>query len=180
MTSSSGLSRLSVWWIKLGIEVERIKPGHPEQNGGHERMHRTLKAEAVQSKDCDFAEQQRCFDRFRRDFNHERPHEGIDLELPSRRYQTSWRAYPAALSSPEYGPEMAVRLVSSTGRCRWQRCLINVTRLLTGEPIGIKEVGDDRWTLHFGSLTLAGLERRGGEFEVVRDLVEFAARLGPT
>lgn len=175
-----GLSGLSLWWVKLGIGIERIEPGHPEQNGAHERMHRTLKAEAVQPPTGNFVEQQREFDRFRRYFNHVRPHEGIDLALPAERYETSWREYPSVLRSPEYGPDLEVVRVSDKGRCRWRAETFHVSSLFAGEPLGIREVADQRWTLHFGDLLLGGLERRSGVLEVVRDLEAFSAKLGFT
>jgi len=173
-TALGGLSRLSVWWVKLGIELERIRPGHPEENGAHERMHRTLKAEAVQTG-INFAEQQRRFDEFRLYFNHIRPHEGIDMDVPAQRYETSWRPYPSVVSSPEY-PGMKVRRVQSNGSMHWKGKLLRIGKIFAGEPVGLEEVDDARWLLHFGSVQLAGIDGRGDEITVVRDLEGFAPR----
>ena len=97
-----GLSRLAVWWIKLGIYAERIEPGHPEQNGRHERMHRTLKQETASPPAANLRAQQRVLDRFRQDYNEERPHQGLQPRTPSECYQGSGREYPSRLEEPEY------------------------------------------------------------------------------
>lgn len=166
-----GLSRLSIWWVKLGIELERIRPGHPEENGAHERMHRTLKAEAVRPG-MSFVEQQREFDYFRRYFNSVRPHEGIGMDLPNQRYETSWRPYPPIVRAPAY-PTMSVRRVQATGILNWRGATLRVGRTFSGESLGIKEVDDDRWLLHFGPIRLAGIDGRGDNMTLSRDLTGF-------
>ena len=119
----SGLSRLAVWWIKLGIVPERIQAGHPEQNGRHERMHRSLKLEVHLAED--WRAQQRELDRFRHEFNQVRPHEALDMQTPAAVYQPSPRPYPAQVPEVEYPDTMEVRTIKSHGHFRWKktRCL---------------------------------------------------------
>ncbi len=112
-TGLAGLSRLSVWWIRLGIQLQRIDPGHPEQNGRHERMHRTLKAETATPPERNLRAQQRAFDRFRQIYNQERPHESLAMATPASVYQPSWRPYPERLPELEY-PDRMLPL----GECR--------------------------------------------------------------
>src|SRR5271169_596629 len=119
-TALAGLSRLAVWWIKLGIVPERIAAGHPEQNGRHERMHRTLKQETASPPAANRRAQQRAFDRFRREYNDERPHEALDLETPSAVYTPSARAYPVRVPEPEYGSALRVRRVGLRGVFSWK------------------------------------------------------------
>ena len=111
----AGLSRLAVWWMKLGIVPERIAAGHPEQNGRHERMHRTLKQETASPPAANRRAQQRAFDRFRREYNEERPHEALDMQTPSAVYTRSSREYPARVPEPEYGSALLVRRVVKRG-----------------------------------------------------------------
>ena len=114
-TGLAGLSRLSVWWIRLGIQLQRIDPGHPEQNGRHERMHRTLKAETATPPERNLRAQQRAFDRFRQIYNQERPHESLAMATPASVYQPSWRPYPERLPELEYPDRMLPRRVQSKG-----------------------------------------------------------------
>jgi putative transposase len=107
----AGISRLSIYWIKLGIHPERIKPGCPEQNGRHERMHRTLKAETAKPPAADPRAQQALFDRFRPEYNELRPHEALQQQTPASCYQSSPRAYPERVPEPEYGTHMKSRKV---------------------------------------------------------------------
>ena len=111
----AGLSRLAVWCMKLGIVPERIAAGHPEQNGRHERMHRTLKAETASPAAANRRAQQRAFDRFRREYNQERPHEALGMQTPAAVYVPSAREYPARVPEPEYGSALWVRRVDCTG-----------------------------------------------------------------
>jgi len=108
-TALAGLSRLAVWWIKLGIVPERIEAGHPEQNGRHERMHRTLKQEVAMPPAQDRRAQQRALEDFRQEYNEVRPHEALAMQTPASVYEPSQRAYPAKVSEPEYPPTMLVR-----------------------------------------------------------------------
>src|SRR6202167_2107903 len=116
----AGLSRLAVWWMKLGIVPERIAAGHPEQNGRHERMHRTLKQETASPPAANGRAQQRVFHRFRREYNEERPHEALGMQTPSAVYRPSLRCYPARVREPEYGSALRVRRVGLRGDFSWK------------------------------------------------------------
>jgi len=153
-----GLSRLSVWWIKLGIRPERIKPGHPEQNGRHERMHRTLKRETASPPAANMAAQQRAFDRFIEEFNYLRPHEALGQNTPASLYTPSPRPYPLRPPGVEYPSAMKVRRVRHDGCVRWQGQMLFVSETLAGEPVGFDPVDDRHWALHFGPLALAVLD----------------------
>jgi transposase InsO family protein len=162
-TAIGGLTGLAVWWIKLGIVPERIEPGHPEQNGCLERLHRTLKAEATKPAGADATVQQRTFDRFRHEYNDERPHESIGDRPPARVYALSLRPYPATPSSPEYEPEWTVRSVDDHGRVSFAGKCVKLVRCLAGEPVGLREVNDGCFQLRYGPLTLGVLDVRGKE-----------------
>ena len=119
-----GLSRLGVWWVKLGIVPERIEPGHPEQNGRLERLHRTLKTETASPPGRNRRSQQRAFDEFRVSYNEERPHEALGQKPPATRYQPSAREYPNRVKSPDYGSEVTIRRVRTNGQIKWKGSLI--------------------------------------------------------
>ena len=157
-----GLSALAVWWIRLGITPERIEPGHPEQNGRHERMHRTLKAEVASPPAASMLAQQRAFDQFRRVYNTERPHEALEMKTPSSRYTLSRRVLPERLSSPAYADTMKVRKLDSKGRLSFagQTTKTTVSALLAHEPVGLEPVDEDRWKLYYGPVLLAEVTLR--------------------
>lgn len=165
-TGIGGLSALSVWWIKLGIVPERIEPGKPQQNGRHERMHRTLKDEVANKPETNRQAQQLAFDRFRHEYNDVRPHEALSQRTPSSRYTTSRRVMPAVLSSPEYLPTMEVRRVQPAGDISWQGQSMLVTKLLGGEPVGLEQLEEQRWRLHYGPVVLAEVTMRGKELRL--------------
>jgi putative transposase len=157
-TAIAGLSRLAVWWIKLGIKVERIEPGKPQQNGRHERMHRALKEEVASPPAESRRAQQRELDRFRQEYNEVRPHEAIGMETPARVYVPSVREYPAQVPEPEYPDSMQVLTVKSHGHFRWQHHDVFLSEVLWGERIGLLPV-DDRWfTIYFAQVPLARLD----------------------
>ena len=145
-----GLSRLAVWWIKLGIVAERIRAGHPEQNGQHQRMHRTLKQDCAAA--ADRRAQQRELDRFRHEFNHVRPHEALGMETPASVYQPSPRPYPRQLPEPEYPDAMRVLTVKAHGHFRWKKHDVFLSEVLWGERIGLTEVEDGLFTVQFANL----------------------------
>jgi len=150
-----GLSRLAVWWIKLGIVPERIQAGHPEQNGRHERLHRTLKTEAAQPPANTRRQQQQTLDRFRQEYNEVRPHEALEMRTPAEVYQSSPRKFPARVPEPEYPSTMLVRSVRHHGHFRWKKHEMFLTEVLWGESIGLLPE-DDRWfTIYFAHLPLA-------------------------
>lgn len=157
------LSRLSVWWIKLGIRPVLIQPGHPEQNGRHERMHRTLKAETARPPKADAGKQQERFDQFRRVYNEQRPHQALGQATPAQLYEPSKRPYPSRLEPWEYPGHFEVRTVRTAGEIKWQGELLYVSDVLAGEQIGLEEVEEDQWAVYFGEVLLArfdGQERK--------------------
>lgn len=148
------LSALSAWWIRLGVLPELIEPGKPQQNGRHERMHRTLKAEATRPPAANMAAQQRKFNRFREEFNHERPHEALDQQTPASVYERSPREMPAKIPPLEYPDRFEVRYVSANGGIRWNHDWVNVSTVCAGEYIGFEEIDDGLWDVYFGPLKI--------------------------
>jgi putative transposase len=156
---AGGLSRLGVWWVKLGITPERIEPGRPEQNGRHERMHQTLKAETASPPAANLAQQQQRLDRFRREFNHERPHEALGQTAPAKHYAPSPRRYPARLEDPAYPSDYQLRRVRSNGEIKWAGEMIFVSEPLIGEVVGLKQTENGDVELYFGPVPLAIIDR---------------------
>jgi len=154
------LSSLSAWWVRLGIVPELIEPGKPQQNGRHERMHRTLKAETTRPAANSLRAQQRKFDRFREEFNNERPHEALDQQTPAACYHASPREMPSKLPPLEYPDRFEVRYVSANGGIRWNRKWINVSIVCVGEYVGLEEIDDGIWDVYFGPLKLGRLNER--------------------
>jgi transposase InsO family protein len=142
------LSKLSVWWLRLGIAIERIKPGHPQQNGRHERMHLTLKKEATRPAGANLFQQQEKFDAFIDEFNYERPHEALDMQCPAEVYTPSPRPYQG-LQEPHYPFHDKTVIVTNCGRLCLHRKKINLTRTLAGQAVGIKEVDEGIWLVSF-------------------------------
>ena len=151
---AGGLSRLAVWWVKLGITPERIEPGQPQQNGRHERMHATLKAETASPPAANLAAQQRRFDRFRQEFNAERPHEALGQTPPAQHYAPSARRYPARLEDPAYPVAYQLRRVRSQGEIKWQGELSYISAALSGEVIGLLENDQGDTQVYFGPVAL--------------------------
>jgi transposase InsO family protein len=162
-TGLAGLSRLAVWWIRLGIRPERIAAGHPEQNGSHEQFHAVLKADTTRPPAADASAQQRRFRRFCAEYNHERPHEALHDEVPATRYQPSPRALPARVPVPEYPGHCEIRRVSPIGQISWRGQLLFVSGALAGEDLAFEEVDDGLWTLYFAHLILGRLDERRRE-----------------
>ena len=142
------LSRLSVWWLRLGVGIERIKPGHPQQNGRHERMHLTLWKETTKPAGGNFLQQQSRFDDFVSEFNAERPHEALDMKCPAEVYRPSTRPY-RGLPDIDYPFHDRDILVTSCGRICMHRKKINISTALAGQRLGIKEVDDGIWLVTF-------------------------------
>lgn len=162
-----GLSTLAVWWVRLGIRLERIPPGQPQHNGRHERMHKTLKAETCKPPEPTLDAQQERFDDFRLDFNIERPHEALGNEVPAAIYEPSQRSYPSQLAELEYPGHFALRRVRHDGAIRLKREELYVSQPLAGEVVGLEEVDDRLWHLHFGPLLLAILDGRGRKLNLI-------------
>src|SRR5216683_6960669 len=142
------LSKLAVWWLRLGIGIERIKPGHPQQNGRHERMHLTLKKEATKPAATNFLQQQARFDKFIEVFNKERPHEALDMNCPADVYTASTRPYQG-LPDIDYPFHDRTIVVTHCGRICLGRKKINFNTVFAGQAVGIKEVQDDIWLVSF-------------------------------
>jgi putative transposase len=159
-TAVGGLSKLSIWWIRLGIIPERIQPGKPQQNPRHERMHRTLKAETAKPPKSSRKQQQIAFDRFRQEYNEERPHEGIEQRFPAELYQPSLRHYPLRLPPIDYPEAMQVRSVRMKGDIPWKGERVYLSQTLSGERVGLRNVGESLWDIYFGPVRLAQLDTR--------------------
>lgn len=147
-----------MWWVKLGILPERIEPGHPEQNGRLERLHRTLKAETASPPQSTWQRQQRAFQVFRSSYNGERPHEALGQQPSARQYQPSVRPYPKRVDSPEYEAGMTVRRVRTNGEIKWNGGRVYLSEALCGEPVGLMPQDDRYWTIHFGLLQIGLLD----------------------
>lgn len=157
-TGLGGLSRLAVWLIKLQVKPERIALSHPEQNGRHERMHRSLKEAVCQPPKSNLSSQQKAFDSYRLEYNEERPHEALSMKTPSYFYQPSDRNYPSRLAKIEYDTFMTVRKVLPSGGIKWHNNYIYISQALAGEPVGLKQVSDTAWEVWFSFLPLGILD----------------------
>jgi putative transposase len=163
-TGLARLTRLSVWWLKLGIRLERIVPGCPTQNGAHERMHRTLKAECTRPPASGRRGQQRLFNQFRTCYNEERPHQGIDGHTPAELYEPSGRPFPEELPSYDYPAHLELRLVSGGGMIRWMSQPIFLTNALIGEYVAVDPISDGVLSILFRDLELGRFDQRTGTF----------------
>jgi transposase InsO family protein len=170
------LSRLSVFWLRLGIMIERIKPGNPQQNGRHERMHRTLKAETTRPAGSNSLQQQARFDEFVSEFNDERPHEAIEMKVPAEVYAPSSRAYEG-LPEVEYPFHDRDALVTACGRICMHRKKINVSTVLAGQRLGITEVDDGIWLLSFMHYDLGYIDLEQRTLQTIDN--PFGTRLSP-
>ena len=159
-TGAGGLSQLSVHWLKLGIRLERIEPGCPQQNGRHERLHRTLKAETANPPAADAVAQQARFDRFLSVYNEERPHEALGQIPPARLWRPSSRPYPSRIEELAYDDRHDVRRVRSTGEIRWRGEVVFLTETLVGEIVGVREVADGSWVVRFATLDIGVIEHK--------------------
>jgi transposase InsO family protein len=156
----AGLSRLAVWWMKLGIVPERIQPSHPEQNGRHERMHLTLQQETMSPMAANRRAQQRRFNQFRQEYNEQRPHEALEMHTPASCYASSSRVFPSRVREPEYDSSMLVRRISPGGQFAWKARDVFLSETLMGERIGLLPI-DDRWyRIFFSDFALAEFDSR--------------------
>jgi putative transposase len=146
-TGIHGLNRLNVWWLQLGITHQRIPPGQPQHNGAHERLHKTLKAQATKPAAATMTCQQRAFNAFRHTYNELRPHEALNDDTPASRWQPSARAYPERIAPPEYPGHFEVRRVSNAGTFRLHADQPFLSQALNGEYIGLEEVQDGLWNI---------------------------------
>jgi putative transposase len=160
-TTLARLSRLSAWWVRLGVMPEFIEPGKPQQNGRHERMHLTLKDETTRPPAHSLGAQQRKFNVFVNEFNNERPHEALDQQTPASCYRHSAREMPSKIKPFVYPDRFEVRYVSGNGGIRWRnRHWVNVSTVCIGEYVGLEEIDNGIWTVYFGPLKLGRLNER--------------------
>lgn len=159
-TGLHGLTQLNVWWMRLGIQHQRIRPASPHENGAHERMHRTLKREATRPAAANRRRQQLAFDRFRALFNEHRPHEALGDRTPASVYRASPRPFPDRLAPVEYPGHYQVRFVCNAGTFRFKNRLLFIANALKQHHIGLDEVDDGVWSIYFCRVLLARLDER--------------------
>ncbi|MBA3271340.1 MAG: transposase, partial [Acidobacteria bacterium] len=162
------VSRLAMWWLRLGIRVERIALGRSDQNGSHERFHRDLKAQTTRPPAGTLAARQRRFDRFECEYNEERPHEALADAVPADRYRPSRRTLPRQLPPVLYPGHWEPRRVSAVGTVSWRARPLFLSVDLAGETVAFDEVDDGRWTLHFGTTPLARWFERERQWQGLR------------
>jgi len=171
-----GLTKLSVWWLRLGIAIERIKPGHPQQNGRHERMHLTLKKEATKPAAQNFLQQQARFDQFIEIFNQERPHQALGMRYPAELYRPSPRTYKG-LPELEYPFHDRTITVTRCGRICLGAQKVNLSQAFAGQKVGIKQVADQVWLVSFMQYDLGYFDDETCRIESAVN--PFAAKLSP-
>jgi transposase InsO family protein len=157
-----GLTALSVWWMRLGIRPERIQPGKPQQHGSHERMHLTLKQGTTKPAAESARGQQKLFDAFRQEYNHDRPHEGLQMSTPAEHYEPSLRQYPRRLPEPEYETGWEVRSVGRSGQFKFSSRDVFISHALAGQEIGLQPLQPDQeryWKVHFMNCDLGVLDQ---------------------
>jgi transposase InsO family protein len=159
-TGIHGLSQLNVWWMRLGIQHQRILPGRPQQNGAHERMHKTLKADAIRPPRATLLAQQRAFNDFRQEYNEERPHQHLHGQTPAALYRPSPRAYDARLPPIDYPGHFLVKRVTNAGTFRFKHRLLFIAHSLAPHTIGLEEIDDGIWSIYFCQVLLARLDER--------------------
>jgi putative transposase len=160
----AGLSRLNVWWTQLGIRHDRIAPGHPEQNGSHERMHLTLGQETVWPPAGAIPEQQTRCDGFRREFDFVRPHQALAMQTPGSLYVRSPREFPERLPAPEYPGHCVVRPVRANGILHFRNRDLFLSEVLIGHRVALEEIADGVWSIYFYDLLLARFDERAWRF----------------
>ena len=160
----AGLSRLSMWWLRLGIRHERIDPGHPEQNGRHERLHQTLKQETASPPKANLWQQQKAFVWFEQEYNEQRPHEALAYKTPASVYVGSAQQYPSKLPDLPYPAGAQLRLISHNGYLKWRQERIFLSEVLARERVGLLEVESDFFEVYYGPLLLGWLDGIGRVF----------------
>lgn len=163
-----GLSRLAVWWLRLGIAIERIAPGNPQQNGRHERMHLTLKKETTRPPGSNLLQQQERFDRFVTYFNHERPHQALNMKVPAECYRPSSRPY-TGLPDIDYPFHDKTLVVTACGRLCLNRKKVNLSTVFAGQKVGIKQVDDRLWLASFMTYDLGYFDEHACRLEPIAD-----------
>lgn len=159
-----GLSKLSVWWLRLGISIERIKPGNPQQNGRHERTHLTLKKEATKPAGDNLLQQQETFDRFIEEFNRQRPHQALEMKYPEEVYRPSPRPY-RGLQNVAYPFHDRTITVTCCGRICIRGKKVNLSQVFSGQNVGVKEVSDGIWLVTFMDYDLGYFDEESKKLE---------------
>ena len=159
-TGIHGLSQLNVWWIRLGIQHQRILPASPQQNAKHERMHKTMKAEATHPPCANVHSQQREFNRFRNEFNNDRPHDSLNGQTPASCYEASNRTYDGRIPPYEYPAHYTIKRVTNAGTIRFKHRLLFIANALKQNLIGLEEVDDGVWSIYLCNVLLARLDER--------------------
>jgi hypothetical protein len=159
-TGLHGLTQLSVWWMRLGIQHQCIRPASPQENGAHERMHRTLKAETTRPPAIDLRRQQGRFRAIRKEYNEERPHAALGGAAPATRYEASTRPYPHQLPPLEYPTHFLVKRVTSAGTIRFKHKLLFLASSLPTHHVGLEESEDGVWSLYLGHVLLGHIDER--------------------
>ena len=171
-----GLSKLSVWWLRLGIGIERIRPGNPQQNGRHERMHLTLKREATKPAGKNFLQQQAKFDEFIQQYNQERPHQALGMKYPAELYRPSTRAY-VGLPELEYPFHDRTATVTRCGRLCLGARKINLSTVFAGQMVGLREVSEKIWLVSFMHYDLGFFDHESSRVECAPN--PFSAKVLP-
>ena len=171
-----GLSKLSVWWLRLGIRIERIKPGHPEQNGRHERMHLTLKTEATKPAAANCLQQQARFDTFLERYNHERPHQALGMRVPGELYTRSARPYHG-LTDLAYPFHDWTSIVTRCGRICFNWRKVNLSQVFAGQRVGVRQVTDRIWLVSFMDYDLGYFDDETCRLEPIEN--PFSAKVLP-
>ena len=161
-----GLSKLSVWWLRLGIGIERIKPGHPQQNGRHERMHLTLKKEATKPPAYNLLQQQETFDHFTKQYNEQRPHQAIAMKYPAELYTPSVREY-RGIPDIDYPLHDRIVTITTCGRICIGKRKINISSVLAGQKVGIREIEDKIWLVSFMKYDIGFFDEHENRIEPV-------------
>ena len=165
-TRIGGLSRFSLWLLKRGVMPERIRPGHPQENGRHERFHRSLKAAVCNPPKANLSAQQRAFNAYQLSYNQYRPHEALNDKPPANYYRPSTRLYAGQEIEFEYPDHYVIRKVRSDGNMRWKQAYVYVANLLAGEHVGLEPLDGDCWTVYLSGLKLGMLD--GREKRIIR------------
>ena len=174
-TAFGGLSRLSAWWVRLGIRPERIEKGKPNQNGRHERMHRSLKDGAISPARYSLKAQQKAFDQYRQEYNHIRAHESLKDQVPADVYRPSNRSLPSKLCDINYDSGFAIRKVRYNGEIKWQGQTVYLSQLLAKQPIGFKQISDNRWSIYYSFYLLGYWNRKKQKLEPVQPIKRIKA-----
>ena len=159
-TGIHGLSQLNVWWLRFGIQHQRTRPASPQENGAPERMHKTLKAEAIRPPRATLAPQQRALNRFRIEYNDERAHQFLQGAAPGSQYRTSSRLYTGTLPAMEYPGHFIVKRITNAGTVRFKKRLLFIANALKQHAIGLEEVDDGIWSIHFCGVLLGRVDER--------------------